>query len=152
MKQIANVFADEYDQLQRENNQVVLTEGGARLQIMKDKIFLCNDDKDQQRIQMGQLDSYQEEVINEFRQQVTHERDMRVHKIEEMLNMEVKQNNKELKRRQKLENEFKSMNKKNCSTMFPGDIITSRQTTFKHGTERDLKTQYSDKMAVFKNS
>ena len=48
---------------------------------------------------MGQLDSYQEEVVNEFRQQVTHERDMRVHKIEEMLNMEVKQNNKELKRR-----------------------------------------------------
>ena len=99
MEQIANVFADEYDQLQRENNQVVLTEGGARLQIMKDKIFLCNDDKDKQRIEMGQLGAYQEEAINEFRQQVTQERDMKVHKIEEQLNMEVKQNNKELKRR-----------------------------------------------------
>ena len=45
----------------------MLTEGGARFQIMKDKIFLCNDDKDQDRINLGSLGSYQEEVVNEWR-------------------------------------------------------------------------------------
>ena len=61
---------------------------------------------------MGQLGSYQEEVVNEWRQKVINERDLVVHKIEEMLNNEVKQKNKELKRRQKLEDEFKSNNMK----------------------------------------
>ena len=90
----------------------MLTEGCARLQIMKDKIFLCNDDREMEPMTMGQLGSYQEEVVNEWRQKVINERDLVVHKIEEMLNNEVKQKNKELKRRQKLEDEFKSNNMK----------------------------------------
>ena len=76
---------------------------------------------------MGQLGSYQEEVVNEWRQKVINERDLVVHKIEEMLNNEVKQKNKELKRRQKLEDEFKSNNMKCQSTASPSEVTTSRQ-------------------------
>ena len=67
MEQIANQFRREYDELQKERNQVVLTEGGARLQPMKDKIFLCNDDKEATRVEFGQLSTYHEEVVNEWR-------------------------------------------------------------------------------------
>lgn len=79
---------------------------------MKDKIYLCNDDKDPGRVQLFQLGTFQEERINEWRQKVLAERDLKVKEIEEKLNDEVKKANKELKRRQKLEIEFKSMNRK----------------------------------------
>ena len=36
----------------------MLTEAGARLQAAKDKIYLCNDDVDVDRVALDQLDNY----------------------------------------------------------------------------------------------
>ena len=112
MQEKESQFRKEFDDMQRERNKVVLSEVGARLQLAKDRIWLCYDDKDVGRLELGQLGKYQKEAVNEFRQQVLDERDKVVQEIEEMLNKEVLNNNKKLKREYELEQEFKSMNKK----------------------------------------
>ena len=99
-------------------------EGGARFQPMKDKIYLCNDDKAVERLFLDQLGTFKEERINEWRQKVLDQRDLKVKEIEEKLNDEVKKANKELKRRQKLEIEFKSLNRKKFVPIAPEEKTT----------------------------
>lgn len=77
---------------------------------MKDMIFLCNDDKQKEGNDVNIFVS--QKKTNEWESAVLNERDRKVQQIEEKLNAEVKIANKELKRRMKLENEFKSLNKK----------------------------------------
>ena len=96
---IANKFRKEYDEIQKELNQVRITEGGAHCQIYKDKIFLCNDDRPEEKFEMGvPTSTFQPEQSNTWREKVLLERDLVVQKIEEKLNSEVKTKNKELKR------------------------------------------------------
>ena len=85
-------------------------------------IFLCNDDKQREG---NDLNIFAPQSANEWRDAVLTERDRKVQQIEEKLNAEVKIANKELKRRMKLENEFKSLNKKKNFSVCSG--VSTRQ-------------------------
>lgn len=50
---------------------------------MLDKIFLCNNDKDETRIEMSMLKEFKQDKVNEWRQKVLRERDQIVQRIEE---------------------------------------------------------------------
>ena len=53
MQEKESQFRKEFDDMQRERNKVVLSEVGARLQLAKDRIWLCYDDKDVGRLELG---------------------------------------------------------------------------------------------------
>ena len=89
IEQIENQFRKEFDEQQRKKNEVVLTQAGAYFQPMLDKIFLCNNDKDETRIEMSMLKEFKQDKVNEWRQKVLRERDQIVQRIEEQLNQEV---------------------------------------------------------------
>ena len=66
---------------------------------MKDKIFLCNDDKKANQDWLSRLGLSQKDSENEWYDKIMDERDKVVQKIEEKLNREVKMMNKEMKER-----------------------------------------------------
>jgi len=67
LEQKQEQFRKEYDERQREKNQVLLTECGARYQPMKDKIFLCNDDSMKDRIDLNELGCYSGDEVNQWK-------------------------------------------------------------------------------------
>ena len=112
LKNIETYFELEYDDLQRQKHQVMITEAGARLQAAKDKIYLCNDDEDRDRVSLERLDEHLAQEANIWRMQVRMRRDTEVQVVEDRLNDEHKKNLQEAKERARLEAEFKWKNSK----------------------------------------
>ena len=90
----------------------MLTEAGARLQAAQDKIYLCNDDENSNRVPLEQLDDYFAKEANFWTMQVRIRRDNEVQRVEDRLNDEHKKNVKDAKERARLEAEFKWKNAK----------------------------------------
>ena len=90
----------------------MITEAGARLQAAKDKIYLCNDDEERDRVSLEQLDEHIAQEANIWRMQVRMRRDDEVQKVEDKLNDEHKKNLQDAKERARLEAEFKWKNSK----------------------------------------
>lgn len=57
---------------------MVLLEGGARFQPMQDKIYLCNDDREEGMIEFSKLGEYKTKTTNEYRRRVLSDRDFKV--------------------------------------------------------------------------
>ena len=53
----------------------MITEAGARLQAAKDKIYLCNDDEERDRVSLERLDEHIAQEANIWRMQVRMRRD-----------------------------------------------------------------------------